>query len=153
MGGRGAVVGHVAAMVRKNALTWARSQIGSKDYARFEKLGEWKKNSFKCNAFVIRAFNHNIIPPVINSRPNPKTLGITYIPYRAKDFYDGKVPGFKRVSSPLPGDVVSDGRHVGIVSGIGKTISASSKTNTVVENQWGFFEKKYRYYRYTGHDD
>ena len=43
MGGRGASTNKVAAMVRKNALTWARAQIGSTDYAYHAKLGDWKK--------------------------------------------------------------------------------------------------------------
>lgn len=150
MGGRGASSGYVAAMIRENALIWARSQIGSSDYAYYAKLGNWKQNSYKCNAFVIRAFNQNIIPSVIENHSNPWTLGITKIPYRAKDFYEGNVPGFVRVYNPMPGDIVSNGRHVGIVSGKNKTISASAKTNTVIENDWGFGSKKYRYYRYTG---
>jgi hypothetical protein len=36
------------------------------------------------------------------------------------------------------GDVAAYDKHVGIVTEEGKTISASSKTNTVVENDWGF---------------
>lgn len=150
MGGRGASTNKVAAMVRKNALTWARAQIGSRDYAYHAKLGDWGENTYKCNAFVIRAFNTNVIPPPIESHGNPWTFGMTRIPYRAKDFYEGSVPGFIKVDTPLPGDVVTNGRHIGIVSGKNKTISASSKTNTVVENGWGFGSKKFRYYRYIG---
>jgi len=56
----------------------------------------------------------------------------------ASDWHRGKVPGFVRVESPMPGDVVSNGAHVGIVSGKGKTVSASSKTGRVVETDWGF---------------
>jgi hypothetical protein len=56
----------------------------------------------------------------------------------ASDWHRGKVPGFVRVENPMPGDVVSNGAHVGIVSGKGKTVSASSKTGHVVENDWGF---------------
>jgi len=150
MGGRGTSIKNVAAIVRRNALVWARSQIGTSRYAISATLGDWSSNSYKCNAFVIQAFNHNLITPVIGVKRNPWTLGMTEVQYRAIDFYEGRVPGFIRVAVPVPGDIVSNGRHVGIVSGKNTTISASSKTNTVVENGWGFGSKKYRYYRYVG---
>ena len=51
--------------VSQNALLQARSQIGSKEYARAARLGKWKEDNWKCNAFVIRAFNYNIIPEII----------------------------------------------------------------------------------------
>ena len=50
--------GGVAALVRKSALEWGRTQIGSENYNYRAALGKWKNPSWKCNAFVIRAFNH-----------------------------------------------------------------------------------------------
>jgi hypothetical protein len=45
----------------------------------------------------------------------------------------------------MPGDVAAQkisysdaSGHVGIVTGPGKTVSASSVTGTIVENDWGF---------------
>ena len=151
MGGRGTSSKAIAFHVRQNALSWARTQIGSKEYARAARLGKWKEGNWKCNAFVIRAFNHNVIPEVIGQRSNPWTAGITNVPYRAQDFYNGKVPGFVQVKHPQPGDVCADGKHVGIVSQVGKTISATK--DSVVENEWGFRENekgKSRFFRYVG---
>ena len=47
--------------------------------------------------------------------------------------------GFRKVSTPSVGDIISNGSHMGIVSTPGKTtISASSRDNAVVENDWGY---------------
>ena len=151
MGGRGTSSKGVSFFVRKNALSWARSQIGSTEYAKAARLGKWEEKRWKCNAFVIRAFNYNVIPEVIGQKSNPLTLWTTKVPYRARDFYNGKVPGFVQVKHPQPGDVCSDGHHVGIVSRPGKTISASEKS--VVENEWGFrknAKRESRFFRYVG---
>ena len=62
------------------------------------------------------------------------------------------------LKKPQPGDIAADGQHVGIVSGKGKTISASIITGTVVENDWGFRGKNKTpapnmcFFRYTGED-
>ena len=61
-------------------------------------------------------------------------------PPTAEDYwYKGKVPnGFSATKEPQWGDVISDGRHVGLVSEPGKTsISASAIDGQVVENDWG----------------
>ena len=55
-------------------------------------------------------------------------------------------------------ELMFSGQHVGIVSGKGKTISASIITGKVVENDWGFRGKdktptpNMRFFRYTGDD-
>ena len=78
--------------------------------------------------------------------------------YSAEEIYNGRLLNFKLVKTPKPGDVATNGIHVGIVSGKGTTISASTETNTVVENSWGFRTKSkkpsvgMRFYRYTGDD-
>ena len=70
--------------------------------------------------------------------------------------YDGKALKFNLVKRPRIGDICTDGSHVGIVSGRGKTISASALTNKIVENDWGFRENSgkpqpnVRFYRYNG---
>ena len=63
--------GGAAALVRKSALEWGRFQIGSENYRAA--LGKWKNPSWKCNAFVIRAFNHDVIPETIGEKANPET--------------------------------------------------------------------------------
>ena len=68
--------GGAAALVRKSALEWGRSQIGSENYNYRAALGKWKNPSWKCNAFVIRAFNHNVIPETIGEKANPETWGL-----------------------------------------------------------------------------
>jgi cell wall-associated NlpC family hydrolase len=64
-------------------------------------------------------------------------------PYLAKDYYEGKVPGTEilgkgseGLSRAQPGDIISDGRHMAIISGDGKSIHASAVG--VVENNFGF---------------
>jgi len=58
----------------------------------------------------------------------------------ASDWHKGNVPGYEKVTGvPQPGDVATNGTHVGIVSGKGKTISVTSRKQdprygTVVEN-------------------
>ena len=77
--------------------------------------------------------------------------GLAQRAYSAKEIYEGELPEFRRVSKPQPGDICADGKHVGIVSGKGKTISASEKK--VVENDWGFrknAKRESRFYRYVG---
>ena len=69
--------GGAAALVRKSALEWGRSQIGSENYNYRAALEKWKNPSWKCNAFVIRAFNHNVIPETIGEKANPETWGLT----------------------------------------------------------------------------
>ena len=39
-----------------------------------------------------------------------------------------------------PGDIITNGGHIGIISAQGKTISASSIENVIVENDWGWRE-------------
>ncbi len=68
---------------------------------------------------------------------------------------DQQIDGYVVVDKPKPGDVASDGGHVGIVSDTGKTISASSASNAkkVVENDWGFRPQqkgKITFRRYVG---
>lgn len=58
--------------------------------------------------------------------------------YPSAEQWTKPMPGFEIVQGPRPGDIASDGKHMGVVSGPGTTISASSKENKVVENNWGF---------------
>ena len=73
---------------------------------------------------------------VFKAIPDPETWGLTSRAYLAREFYNGEVPGFELVDTPLPGDICADGSHVGIVSSRNTTISATE--TGVVENDWGF---------------
>ena len=49
--------------------------------------------------------------------------------------------GIAGLDSSWPGDIISDGNHCGIISGVRKVISASGKIGDffqVVENDWGW---------------
>lgn len=115
----------------------------------------------KCNLFVEHAFN----------KGNPKDRPFPFTPssyllasgigrmrnFSAKEIYRGRLLNFRRVKKPKPGDIAANGEHVGIVSGKGKTISASIFTGKVVENDWGYRKDKspapnMRFFRYTGDD-
>lgn len=62
-------------------------------------------------------------------------------------------PGFIKTQTPKPGDIATDGKHMGIVSGSNATISATDGQG-VVENDWGFrmrgsgLKSKTRFYKY-----
>lgn len=66
-------------------------------------------------------------------------------PYVSKQWKAGEVPGMKLVGNGMdgldksqPGDIITDGQHVGIISGPSLTISASSAESKIVENDWGW---------------
>ncbi|MBE6385895.1 MAG: hypothetical protein E7048_09570 [Lentisphaerae bacterium] len=53
-------------------------------------------------------------------------------------FKYGMALKFNPVQTPRIGNICTDGQHIEIVSGKSTTISASTLTNTIVENDWGF---------------
>jgi len=165
MGGRGSQspwAKQHAEIVTQKALSWARSKIGSRAYGRWAWNGIFfPSGTAKCNLFVEHAFN----------KGNPKDRPFPFTPSRyllasgigrmrnfsAKEIYRGRLLNFRRVKNPKPGDIAANGEHVGIVSGKGKTISASIYTGKVVENDWGYRKDKspapnMRFFRYTGDD-
>ena len=50
--------------------------------------------------------------------------------------------GVEGLKKSLPEDIITDGTYMGIISGPNKTLSASSLTNIVVENDWGWREEQ-----------
>ena len=150
--------------IRFNTLKWAKAQIGSDEYSRKKSNWPIDAGGYKCNQFVYHAFNNSNHQEIIVGPPSKSFGGILGNRYPSvNEFYFGTVPGFKRVKSPKPGDICVDayqgGRarsiygHIGIVSDVkGKTISASSITDRVVENNWGFKKEnsRARFYRYVG---
>jgi len=133
-----------------NATTWARKMVGDVKYGQKNNLNIWWPDGVnKCNKFVVDAFNKGSGKTIIEDGwrgANPPT---------AANFYDGIVPGFTETKNPKPGDICTTTHHIGIVSGSGTTISASSKDNKIVENDWGFRNEQgnggdVKFYRYVG---
>lgn len=135
---------------------WATTQIKNGKYGYFdnspEARGDWRNllppgirgiGTPKCNQFVWDALTAGGVQP---GRVDGGRIPIT------KDWGDprSKIPGYAPVvGPPRPGDVVSDGGHVGIYSplkdGRPGTISAASPDTPgaaddggVVHNDWGF---------------
>lgn len=115
----------------------------------------------KCNLFIFQMANEAgaVVPLIRRVRGGIKGFlkGDDFHPPLAKQWADPgfDIPGWVTVSSPKPGDVVAEAHnysdasgHAGIVTFVsadgktGKTISASSETGTIVNNDWGFRPKQ-----------
>lgn len=115
-----------------------RGYVGSKAYSTEAAKDTFEEGAHKCNKFVYDMLTKS-------GAKVPQIGGILGgNPPLAGQWFDTdlEIEGFEIVDEPQPGDVAASKTHVGIVSGDGKTISASSKTDTVVENEWGFREKE-----------
>jgi hypothetical protein len=153
----------------------ARSHIGS-DAWSFWHGRESVKGNFgwfesKCNLFVaemLYAGGFNV--PMWNQSSRRAWIWYTWKkliekknlskirPPCANEWYNGIVPGTTLIGSgsdglnrSWPGDIVCSIKHVGIISGPQKTISASSNTYTIVENDWAWRRENWheiRVYRY-----
>lgn len=133
----------------------AKKLIGSSSWNKFYKKGNFLPGEPKCNLFVAEVLEKaGFNVPYTNKagKISSKVLDImnesTDRPLTAKDWYDGKCPGTTLVGrgaegleKSWPGDIITDGSHIGIISGPQKTISASSKPldlMQVIENDWGW---------------
>lgn len=115
----------------------------------------------KCNLFIFQMANAAgaVVPLIRRKRGAVKSflVGDDFHPPLAKQWADPgfDIPGWQVVSHPQPGDVVAEMHdysdatgHAGIVTFVapdgktGKTISASSATGTIVNNDWGFRPKQ-----------
>jgi RHS repeat-associated protein len=128
----------------------ARSLVGSTKWApenwRFPYTGnigstDWSSN--KCNVFcgemvrdagMLQGFRKNTLFSWLS----------------AESWYSGESAGWTQVDSPLSGDIITDGHHMGIVSGKNTSISSAS-SGKILENDWGFRDQRnIRYFRYEG---
>ena len=115
-------------------------------------------NEWKCNLFV-----YEMILDSGYDIGTPNTAGLKHLflffqgknkrPPCCKDWYNVKVPGFKLIGEgeEEPGDIVTDGKHIGIIAGNEQTISATY--DEIVENDWGYRKnqkKTLKYFRYSG---
>jgi RHS repeat-associated protein len=118
------------------AFQWSMQQEGSTAYGINAVLDKtFGQGDYKCNAFPRDAYQKGA---GISDYPLRRTIG-TFLtgqknaPISAKQLGDANSYGpFIVVIDPLPGDIVSNGVHSGIVGLRGNYISASSVTNTVV---------------------
>ncbi|WP_428240554.1 RHS repeat-associated core domain-containing protein [Gynuella sp.] len=126
----------------ENLVNNAISNTGSKEWSYYTPKDNFPEETNKCNQFVENMLEESgyRVPPMHG------LFGLTYGPV-AGDWGNPEVfiPGYQIVSEPQPGDIVgwshqySDATgNAGIVTGNGLTTSQSSKTDTVVENDWGF---------------
>jgi hypothetical protein len=145
--------------IQQKILDEAKKYIGSDNWSKsVSKTSNNGKTTFdegeyKCNLFVYDVLDDSGIDiglPSYKYRFKKFYNGdFSRRPYTCKQWYKEKVPcmkcigkGVEGLKKSLPGDIITNGRHMGIISGPNKTISASSVTNTVVENDWGWREEQ-----------
>ena len=132
----------------EQALSWAKSEVGNESYSGTGNLpGPFGPGDPKCNIFVAHAYN----------KGNGKTIIPTGFwgsrPPKARDWFTNNVPpGFTLTTTPRPGDVISDGHHMGLVSEHGKSTVSAATALGVVENSWGYRtnSRPNVYYHYDG---
>jgi cell wall-associated NlpC family hydrolase len=139
----------------------AKKHVGSSAWAHSANKPPYSPGTNKCNLFVYEVLNGAGTPVPMKIRFSWRSFGNVKYPPLAGQWADPDVtiPGWEVVQSPRPGDVVamkedySDASgHVGIVSGPGTSVSVSSSTGSVVENDWGFRsdQKDVVFRRYVG---
>ena len=118
--------------------------------------GEWKCNLFVYEMILDSGYD-------IGTPNKVRWISHPILTYKRKnlrppccsDWYNLKVEGFiylgegeKGKNNCQKGDIVTNGTHMGIIAGDGKTISANEKE--VVENEWGYTGKEgvLRFFRY-----
>lgn len=153
----------------------AKEQIGKTDWSVWStREGNNKMIGLigqpKCNIFVAEMLGRgNFHVPLVAAHQ-----GISYYlaawgetaekvrnglrPSTCSEWYSGTVPATTCIGSGLaafpkcwPGDIITDGEHIGIISGVRKVISASAVEGRVVENDWGWRQEqasKIKIYRY-----
>ena len=111
----------------------------------------------KCNLFLYEILVEAGIPqllPNIAGRMASENLDKTgeskERPFVCRQWFNFEVPnmefigeGEEAMNKTIPGDIVTSGSHIGIISSYRKTISASTKPESlflVVENEWGWRE-------------
>lgn len=137
----------------KNILETAKLFVGSTDWVEgvirisFDNQVKVLDGEPKCNLFVHEMLEmsgiHMDLPNSYGKRH--KTPDYPKRPYVCKQWQKEQVKNFKCIgkgvkalNNSLPGDIITNGTHIGIISGPNKTISASSRENKVVENDWGW---------------
>jgi cell wall-associated NlpC family hydrolase len=139
----------------------AVKHVGSSAWSHSANKPPYPPGTNKCNLFVYEVLNAAGTPVPMRIRFSWRNFGNVKYPPLAGQWADPHqpIPGWEVVTNPRPGDVVavkedySDASgHVGIVTGPGTSVSASSVTGTVVQNNWGFQpgQKDVVFRRYVG---
>ena len=136
----------------------AKLFIGSSDWSwtgtkiSYDGKALFGNGEFKCNLFVYDVLGICGIKMDLPNQPGRfrKFIIKSERPYTTKQWYNEQVPNFKYIGKgvkaleqSVPGDIITDGKHMGIISGPQLVISASSRPedeNKVVENEWGWRE-------------
>jgi len=125
----------------------ARKNVGSADWSAKTARAPYGAGTNKCNLFVFETLNKAGTPVPLQGRIKWKGLTDEHLPPLAGDWANPKanIKGWDVVKNPQPGDVAAQKEfyldasgHVGIVVAPGKTVSASSITDRIEENDWGF---------------
>ena len=152
--------------IRQKIVEQARQCVDSADWTKerertsFDGEVTFRKKEPKCNLFV-----YEVLKQIGIDTGLPNSYGYIFRekrPYRCKQWYAGEVPNFKCIGigkealkQSKPGDIITQGKHIGIISGFRKTISASSRSdeNKVVESEFGWREDEQgivKVFRYMG---
>jgi len=104
----------------------------------------------KCNLFVYEMLVASGVSQDLPNGPGLRNYLLNLFnsnerPYVCEQWYNEEVPNMKLVGKGIeglnrcwPGDIVTDGHHIGIISGPQKTIHASGTQCKVIENNWGW---------------
>lgn len=132
----------------------SRKYVGSKDWSIDVVRGDYGKGTNKCNLFVFEVLNE--AGTSVSKIERTRGWGILdsqYHPPLAGQWANKSysIPGWVVVDKPQPGDIVAQqinysdaSGHCGIVTEVaadgstGLSVSDSSITETIVENDWGF---------------
>ena len=116
----------------------------------------------KCNLFVYEMLDKSgITINLPNEMSNKCALLKTFSsnpkerPPTASQWYNGEVENMKLIgigeeglSNAIRGDILTNGHHMGIISGKKKTISA--RCDVIVENEYGWDDNSTKIFRYEG---
>jgi len=145
--------------IQSKIVACARSHVGSSEWRVLTcKKSADGKVQFnvgepKCNLFVYEVLVGAGVGQYLPNKPG--FLGSIFNqlqerPYTAGQWYEGQVPhtelvgtGEDGLNKCQPGDIVTNGNHIGIITEPHKTVSASSKDNAVVENDWAWRKDEY----------
>ena len=133
--------------------------LGSKNWdISTERISEDKKVIFNKNQkkdylFIYEMLTKGGVEDILDDNNNP---------YTCLQWHKEEVPdmilvgyGIDGLNKSWPGDIVTDGFHIGIISGPQKTIHISEKNNIVVEDNWGWRKEdfdKVKIFRYDPED-
>lgn len=139
----------------------AKSRIGSPEYSVWCQNGNFAFSEPKCNLFVADCLRAGGVDVLLNEidqttrhflfhtqwfsvainktkLPRPPTAAMWTDPNYDSARFKVVGKGLAGLEKCWPGDIISNGSHVGIVSGVRKVISASAIEGKVVENDWGW---------------